>query len=38
MERPNAWKKYDEAALAELDDLCERYRAFSATTRPSASV
>ena len=28
MERPNAWKKYDEAALAELDDLCERYRAF----------
>ncbi len=28
MERPNAWKKYDEAALAELEDLCGKYRAF----------
>ena len=22
MERPNAWKKYDDEALAELDGLC----------------
>ncbi len=28
MERPNAWKKYDEKALAELEDLCGKYRAF----------
>ena len=28
MERPNAWKKYDDEALAELEDLCGKYRAF----------
>ncbi len=28
MERPNAWKKYDEKALAELEHLCGKYRAF----------
>ena len=28
MERPNAWKKYDDATLAELDELCEDYRRF----------
>ncbi|MDO4596615.1 MAG: aminopeptidase [Coriobacteriaceae bacterium] len=28
MERPNAWKNYDEAALAELESLCGDYRAF----------
>ncbi len=28
MERPNAWKAYDDAALAELDKLCADYRAF----------
>ena len=28
MERPNAWKKYDDAALAELDQLCEDYRRY----------
>ena len=28
MERPNAWKKYDDVALAELEDLCGKYRAF----------
>ena len=28
MERENAWKKYDEAALAELEGLSARYRAF----------
>ena len=28
MERPNAWKAYDEAAVAELEQLCGDYRAF----------
>ena len=28
MERPNAWKKYDDAAVAELEQLCGDYRAF----------
>ena len=28
MERPNAWKTYDEAQLTELDGLCEDYKAF----------
>ncbi len=28
MERPNAWKKYDDATLAELDQLCEDYRRY----------
>ena len=28
MERPNAWKAYDDAALAELEELCRDYRAF----------
>ena len=28
MERPNAWKKYGEADLAELEKLCGEYRAF----------
>lgn len=28
MERPNAWKKYGEAEVAELEKLCADYRAF----------
>ncbi len=28
MERPNAWKAYDEAAIAELEELCGDYRVF----------
>lgn len=28
MERPNAWKAYDDASLAELEQLCSDYRAF----------
>lgn len=28
MERPNAWKAYDDATLAELEQLCGDYRAF----------
>ena len=28
MERENAWKKYDEAALEELEALASRYRSF----------
>ncbi|MBM6776069.1 aminopeptidase [Collinsella tanakaei] len=28
MERPNAWKKYGGADLAELEKLCGEYRAF----------
>ena len=28
MERPNAWKKYGEADLAELEKLCGDYRTF----------
>ena len=28
MDRPNAWKKYDDATLAELDQLCEDYRRY----------
>lgn len=28
MERPCAWKSYDDAALAELEQLCGEYRAF----------
>ncbi len=28
MERPNAWKAYDAAAIAELEELCGDYRAF----------
>ena len=28
MERPNAWKKYGEAEVAELEKLCGDYRAF----------
>ena len=28
MERPNAWKAYDDAALTELEQLCGDYRAF----------
>ena len=28
MERPNAWKNYDEAAHAELESLCASYRSF----------
>lgn len=28
MERPNAWKSYDAASLAELEKLCGDYRAF----------
>lgn len=28
MERPNAWKNYDEAALADLEKLCADYRVF----------
>ena len=28
MERPNAWKAYDDAAIAQLEELCANYRAF----------
>ena len=28
MERPNAWKAYDEEQLAELNSLCEDYKSF----------
>ena len=28
MERPCAWKAYDDAATAELEELCSKYRAF----------
>ena len=28
MERPCAWKAYDDAATAELEELCTKYRAF----------
>ena len=28
MERPCAWKKYDDEQLAELEGLAERYRSF----------
>ncbi|WP_418721975.1 aminopeptidase [Enorma sp.] len=28
MERPCAWKAYDDAATAELEELCTQYRAF----------
>lgn len=28
MERPNAWKSYDEKQLAQLEDLCAEYREF----------
>lgn len=28
MERENAWKKYDAAALTELEELSKRYRSF----------
>ena len=28
MERPNAWKNYDDAAVAELEQLCGDYRTF----------
>ena len=28
MERPNAWKAYDAATIAELEELCGDYRAF----------
>ena len=28
MERPNAWKKYGDADVAELERLCADYRAF----------
>ncbi|MCR5807941.1 MAG: aminopeptidase [Clostridiales bacterium] len=28
MERENAWKKYDEAALSELEELSRRYKGF----------
>ncbi len=28
MERPNAWKNYDETAIADLEKLCADYRAF----------
>ena len=28
MERPNAWKAYGDADIAELEDLCRDYRAF----------
>ena len=28
MERPNAWKSYDAASLAELEQLCGDYRTF----------
>ena len=28
MERPNAWKAYDDASLAELEELCQDYRVF----------
>jgi len=28
MERPNAWKKYDAAALAELEEISRGYRVF----------
>ncbi len=38
MERPNAWKAYDDAALTELEQLCGDYRAFIARTKPSASA
>ena len=28
MERPNAWKAYDENALKDLEAVSTRYRAF----------
>lgn len=28
MERPNAWKSYDQKQLAQLEDLCAEYREF----------
>ena len=28
MERPCAWKKYDDEQLVELEGLAERYRSF----------
>ena len=28
MERPNAWKKYDEAALAALEAVSEKYKKY----------
>ena len=28
MERPNAWKAYDEAAVAEIEQLCGDYSTF----------
>ena len=28
MERPNAWKTYDESALAALEEICKKYRVY----------
>ena len=28
MERPNAWKSYDEKQLKQLEELCSDYRRF----------
>ena len=28
MERPNAWKQYDEASLNELKEISRKYRVF----------
>ena len=28
MERPNAWKQYDEAALAKLEEVSRKYRKY----------
>ena len=28
MERPNAWKQYDEASLNELKEISQKYRVF----------
>ena len=28
MERPNAWLNYDEAALAALEEVSRKYRAY----------
>lgn len=33
MQRPSAWKKYDDATLAELNELCDAYREFLSTNK-----
>ena len=33
MERPNAWKAYDDAALADVEELCQDHRAYISPTK-----